>query len=92
MSEKRWKIQAKLKKNLTKMRFCVIGLWSDRRRLITKTFLAFWHLLNIGIDPKFLQNKFFSFLALFSEKFGFPVKKVFSSATLSAIIYHIRSP
>ena len=51
-------------------------LCSDRRRLITKKhFLPFRVLPNVGIDPTFSQKKFFfSFLALFREKFRFPAK------------------
>ena len=48
-------------------------LWSDRRRLITKTFPAFLRsFLNIGIDPNFPTKKFFFLLwFLFRENFAF---------------------
>ena len=49
-------------------------LWSDRRRLVTKKHLPFRVPLNVGFDPNFPQKFFFSFLALFSEKFRFPAK------------------
>ena len=41
-----------------KLRCCVIQctLWSDRHRLITKTFLAFRVLSKVGIDPNFPQK------------------------------------
>ena len=40
----------------------------------TLIFLPFRVLLNIGIDPNFPKKGFFSFLALFTEKFRFPAK------------------
>ena len=52
-------------------------LWSDRRRLITKThFLPSCILLNVGIDPNFPQTSFFSLFWLYSEKnnFAFQLK------------------
>ena len=69
-------------------------LWSDRRRLITKfrlitNFLPFRVLLNVGIDPNFPQKSFFFLFWLYSENFVFR-RNIFSLATLSAIIYHIR--
>ena len=40
-----------------------------------KHFLPFRVLLNVSIDPSFSEKKFFfSILALFKEKFGFPAK------------------
>ena len=53
-------------------------LWSDRCRLIAKNFFLPFHvLLNVGIDPDFLQKKSFFYLALFRGKFCFPAKTFF---------------
>ena len=42
-----------------------------------KHFLPFRVLLNVGINPNFPKKKFFfSFLALFREKFRFPAKTI----------------
>ena len=43
-----------------------------------KHFLPFRVLLNVGIDPKLSTKKvfFFTFLALFREKYRFPAKTV----------------
>ena len=62
---------SEIEENLMKMRNT---LWSGRRRLIRKKhFLPFRVLLNVGIDPNFVQKSFFfSLLALFREKFRFP--------------------
>ena len=76
MSEKSEKIRAKSQKNLMKILSTLCNtVWSDRRRLITKKhFLPFRVFLNVGIDPNFPQICFFSFLALFREKFRFLAK------------------
>ena len=57
-SEKSEKISAKSKK-LDEDEIMCNTLRSDRRRLITKHFLPFCILLNVGIDPNFPQKKFF---------------------------------
>ena len=69
-SEERENIQAKSKRLDEDAMLCN-SLWSDRRRLITKTFLAF------SCTSK--------------REISLSGEKNFSSATLSAIIYHIRS-
>ena len=64
------------RKNLMKMRCCLIpcGRQTDVGSS-QNHFLSFRVLLNVGINPKFLQNKFiFSFLDLFREKFRFSAK------------------
>jgi len=67
-------------------------LWSDRRRLITKKhFLPFRVLLNVGIDPNFPQKSFFFSFGFIQRKISLSGENIFSSATLSSIIYHIRS-
>jgi len=66
-------------------------LWSDRRRLITKKhFLPFHILLNDGIDTNFPQKSFFSF-GFIQRKISLSGENIFSLATLSGIIYHVRS-
>ena len=57
-------------------------LWSARRRLIIIV------LLNVDIDPNFPQNSFFG--GFVQRKISFSVENIFSLATLSAVIYHIR--
>ena len=60
-----------------KMRCYVIPCSRTDVRSSQKHFLPFRVLLNVGIDPNFAAKKvFFSFLALFKEKFRFPAKKV----------------
>ena len=57
------------------MRCCVAPCGQTYSRLTTKKhFLPIGVLLNVRIDPDFTQNFFFSFLALFTEKFRFPAK------------------
>ena len=66
MSEKESKFERNRKNLMRTDAMLCNTLWSDRRRLITKHFLPFRVLLNVGIDPSFPQKKFvFSFLALF---------------------------
>ena len=62
------------RKNLMKMRCCVIPRGQTDVGSSLKHFFPFRVLIKIGIDRKFLQKKFFffSFLALFREKFRFP--------------------
>ena len=58
-----------------KMRRCVIPGGQTDVGSSQKHFLPFRVLLNVKIDPDFPQKSFFSFLALFTEKFRFPAKK-----------------
>ena len=79
-----------------KMRRCVIPCGQTEIGSSQKHFLPFRVLLNVGIHPKFLSF----FFSKFFFTFGFTCikreillsgEKAFSVATLSAIIYHIRS-
>ena len=73
--EQKKKNLSKIEKELDEDAMLCNTLLSDRRRLVTKKhFLPFRVPLNVGIDPNFPQKFFFSFLALFSEKFRFPAK------------------
>ena len=92
MSEKSKKIRAKSRKLDEDAMLCNT-LWSDRCRLITKTFLAFSHTSKgRGIDPNFPQKKVFFLFWLYSKRnVAFQQKKKISLAMLNAIIYHIRS-
>ena len=65
MSEKREKIVAKSKK-LNEDAMVCNTLWSDRRRLLTKTFLTFWHTFS-RTSSELIQTfhkKVFCFFAL----------------------------
>ena len=73
-SKKGEKIRAKSKK-LDEDAIICNTLRSDRRRLITKTFLDFSRILKVGIDPNFQQKGFVFFfgfiqreILLFGEK------------------------
>ena len=81
-SEKSEKIERN-RENLMKMRCCVIPCGQTDVGSSQKHFLAFRELLNVGIDPNFQPKNFLFF-------FGF-IQREISLATLSAIIYHIRS-
>ena len=66
-------------------------LWSDRRRLITKNISClFAYFLTSALHPNFPQKGFFSF-GFIQKKISLSGENIFSLATLSAIIYHIRS-
>ena len=74
------------------MRCCVTTLWSDRRRLITRTFLAFSCTSKRRHWSKLSTKKvFFFFFGFIQRKISLSGENIFSLATPSAIIYHIRS-
>ena len=77
-------------KNLMKMQCCVIPCGQTDVGSSQKHFLPFRVLLNVGIDPNFPQKKFF-FLFWLQKEISLSGEEIFSLATLSAIIYHIRS-
>ena len=56
-----------------------------------KHFLPFRVILNVGIDPNFPQKSFFSFFGFIQTKISLSGENIFSLATLSAIVHHIRS-
>ena len=56
-----------------------------------KHFLPFRVLLNVGIDPNFPQRVFLFFFGFIPRKISLSGENIFSLATRSAIIYHIRS-
>ena len=65
-------------------------LWSDRRRLITKNISClFAYFLTSALHPNFPQKDFF--FGFIQRKISLPGENIFSLATLSAIIYRIRS-
>ena len=82
-----------IRKKIDKDAMLCNTLWSDRRRLITKKhFLPFRVLLNVGIDPNFPQKFFLFFLGFIQRKISLLGENIFSFiATLSTVIYHIRS-
>ena len=64
-------------------------LWSDRRRLVTKTFLTFSRTFKRrNLTQLFWKTFFFGFL---QREISLSGEKTFSLATLKSIIYHIRS-
>ena len=71
------------------MRCCVIPCCQTDAGSSQKHFLPFRVLLNVGIDPNVTQKKFFfSFLALFKEKFGIPTKTfLVGGSTLGLPVY-----
>ena len=89
-SKKSQKVRAKSKKNLMKMQCCVTPCGQTDLGLWQRTFLAFLRTSKRRDWSRLSTKKlFFSLLALFREKFS--SENIFSWATLSAIIYHIRS-
>ena len=66
-------------------------LWSDRRRFITKTFLAFSRTSKRQNLSKLSTNKVFSPFGFIQREILLSGENIFSLATLNAIIYHIRS-
>ena len=74
-----------------KMRRCVIPGGQTDVGSSQKHFLPFRVLLNVEIDPDFPQKKFLFFFGFIHRKISLSGEKKFSLATLSAIIYHIRS-
>ena len=84
---------SEIEKNSIKMRCFVTPCGQTDVDSSQKTFifLPFRVLLNVGIDPNFPKKSFFFAFWLYSGKnFAFR-RKHFSLATLSTIIYHIRS-
>ena len=75
----------RIEKNSMKMRCCVVPSGQTDVGSSQKHFLTFRVLLNVDIDPNFPQKNFVFFFWLYSGE------NIFGLATLSAIIYHIRS-
>ena len=73
-SEKSEKIKAKSKK-LDEDAIICNTLRSDRRRLITKTFLNFSRILKVRIDPNFPQKRFFFFFGFIQREISLSGEK-----------------
>ena len=90
-SEKKRENPSEIEKKLIKMRCCVTPCGQTDVGSSQKYFLPFRVLLNVGIDPNFPQKSVFFFLGFIQTEISLSGENIFSSATLSAIIWPIRS-